>query len=160
MPRSCRAGLKPDELGRQTRTFPKDGNMRIELVKLLLSRPDVLFAGRAYQSPWILKACWLEQYLNHFPGALLVISHDRTFLDNVTQRTIEISLGKIFDYKAPYSQYLELRKECLEQQTVAWENQQRTIERQKISARSVTNPPVQPGTKPYQTVGEDGPHRN
>jgi ATP-binding cassette subfamily F protein 3 len=72
---------------------------------------------------------WLEQYLESFPGSLLVISHDRTFLDNVTQRTIEISLGKIFDYKAPYSQYLELRKERLEQQTAAWENQQRTIEK-------------------------------
>ena len=122
-------GFKPDELGRQTRTFSEGWNMRIELAKLLLSRPDVLLLDEPTNHLDIESLRWLEQYLESFPGALLVISHDRTFLDNVTRRTIEISLGKIFDYKAPYSQYLELRKERLEQQTAAWENQQRTIEK-------------------------------
>ena len=122
-------GFKANELDRPTRTFSEGWNMRIELAKLLLSRPDVLLLDEPTNHLDIESLRWLEQYLESFPGSLLVISHDRTFLDNVTKRTIEISLGKIYDYKAPYSQYLELRQERLEQQTAAWENQQRTIEK-------------------------------
>lgn len=122
-------GFRPDELDRPTNTFSEGWNMRIELAKLLLSRPDILLLDEPTNHLDIESLRWFEQYLTSYSGALLVISHDRTFLDTITDRTIEISLGKIFDYKAPYSQYLELRRERIEQQTSAYENQQRVIEK-------------------------------
>ncbi len=122
-------GFKQDELDRPSRTFSEGWNMRIELAKLLLSRPDILLLDEPTNHLDIESLRWLEQYLETFPGALLVISHDRTFLDTVTTRTIEISLPRIYDYKAPYSQFLELRREYLEQQMAAYQNQQRTIEK-------------------------------
>jgi ATP-binding cassette subfamily F protein 3 len=122
-------GFKASDLERPARTFSEGWNMRIELAKLLLSKPGVLLLDEPTNHLDIESLRWLEQYLESYTGALLVISHDRTFLDNVTERTIEISLGKIYDYKAPYSHYLELRRERVEQQTAAYENQQKTIEK-------------------------------
>ncbi|MEJ1729761.1 ABC-F family ATP-binding cassette domain-containing protein, partial [Escherichia coli] len=122
-------GFRSGELDKPTSTFSEGWNMRIELAKLLISRPDILLLDEPTNHLDIESLRWLEQYLETYPGALLVISHDRTFLDTVTDRTIEISLGKIYDYKAPYSQYLELRRERMEQQTAAYENQQRVIEK-------------------------------
>lgn len=116
--------------------------MRIELAKLLLSRPDILLLDEPTNHLDIESLRWLEQYLETYPGALLVISHDRTFLDTVTNRTIEISLNRIYDYKAPYSQFLELRREHLEQQMAAYQNQQRTIEKHRNSLSvSAISPP-------------------
>ncbi|MDD4920605.1 MAG: ABC-F family ATP-binding cassette domain-containing protein [Bacteroidales bacterium] len=122
-------GFKQDELDRPSRTFSEGWNMRIELAKLLLSRPDILLLDEPTNHLDIESLRWLEQYLETYPGALLVISHDRTFLDTVTNRTIEMSLNRIYDYKAPYSRFLELRREYLEQQMAAYQNQQRTIEK-------------------------------
>ena len=103
--------------------------MRIELAKILLSKPDVLLLDEPTNHLNIESIEWLEGYLKDYRGSLVLISHDRKFLDNVTNRTVEIMLGRIHDYKVPYSKYLELRKERLEQQRAAFENQQRMIEK-------------------------------
>ena len=122
-------GFKYDELGRNTETFSQGWNMRIELAKILLSKPDVLLLDEPTNHLDIESIEWLEGYLKDYRGSLVLISHDRKFLDNVTNRTVEIMLGRIHDYKVPYSKYLELRKERLEQQRAAFENQQRMIEK-------------------------------
>lgn len=101
--------------------------MRIELAKILLKNPDVLLLDEPTNHLDIESIQWLEDYLLDYPGAVLLISHDRTFLDRVTQRTIELSLGKAFDYKVPYTRFLELRAERREQQLAAYENQQKLI---------------------------------
>ena len=101
--------------------------MRIELAKLLLRRPDVLLLDEPTNHLDIESIQWLETFLNNRNGALLLVSHDRAFIDNVTNRTIEISLGKIYDYKVSYSEFVELRKERVEQQMRAYENQQKLI---------------------------------
>lgn len=101
--------------------------MRIELAKLLLRRPSVLLLDEPTNHLDIESIQWLEAYLKDYPGALVLISHDRVFLDNVTDRTIEISLGKVYDYKTSYSHYVELRKERREQQLAAYTNQQKQI---------------------------------
>ena len=101
--------------------------MRIELAKLLLRRPDVLLLDEPTNHLDIESIQWLETFLKNRNGALLLVSHDRAFIDNVTNRTIEISLGKIYDYKVSYSQFVELRKERVEQQMRAYENQQKLI---------------------------------
>ena len=122
-------GFKYDELSRNTETFSQGWNMRIELAKILLSKPDVLLLDEPTNHLDIESIEWLEGYLKEYRGSLVLISHDRKFLDNVTNRTVEIMLGRIHDYKVPYSKYLELRKERLEQQRAAFENQQRMIEK-------------------------------
>ena len=122
-------GFKYDELSRNTETFSQGWNMRIELAKILLSKPDVLLLDEPTNHLDIESIEWLEGYLKDYRGSLVLISHDRKFLDNVTNRTVEIMLGRIHDYKVPYSKYLELRKERLEQQRAAYENQQRMIEK-------------------------------
>ena len=122
-------GFKYDELSRNTETFSQGWNMRIELAKILLSKPDVLLLDEPTNHLDIESIEWLEGYLKDYRGSLVLISHDRKFLDNVTNRTVEIMLGRIHDYKVPYSKYLELRKERLEQQRAAFENQQRMIEK-------------------------------
>ncbi len=124
-------GFKYEELGRPTETFSQGWNMRIELAKILLSKPDVLLLDEPTNHLDIESIEWLEDYLKTFRGAIVLISHDRKFLDNVTQRTVEIMLGHIHDYKVPYSKYLELRRERIEQQMAAYENQQRMIEKTK-----------------------------
>ena len=122
-------GFKYEELSRPTETFSQGWNMRIELAKILLSKPDVLLLDEPTNHLDIESIEWLEGYLKDYRGSLVLISHDRKFLDNVTNRTVEIMVGRIHDYKVPYSKYLELRKERLEQQRAAFENQQRMIEK-------------------------------
>ena len=122
-------GFKYEELSRPTETFSQGWNMRIELAKILLSKPDVLLLDEPTNHLDIESIEWLEGYLKEYRGSLVLISHDRKFLDNVTNRTVEIMLGRIHDYKVPYSKYLELRKERLSQQKAAYENQQRMIEK-------------------------------
>ena len=122
-------GFKYEELSRPTETFSQGWNMRIELAKILLSKPDVLLLDEPTNHLDIESIEWLEGYLKDYRGSLVLISHDRKFLDNVTNRTVEIMLGRIHDYKVPYSKYLELRRERLEQQRAAFENQQRMIEK-------------------------------
>ena len=122
-------GFKDSDFGRKTETFSQGWNMRIELAKILLSDPDVLLLDEPTNHLDIESIEWLEDYLKNRKGSLLLVSHDRKFLDNVTNRTVEIMLGHIHDYKVPYSQYVELRKERLAQQTAAYENQQRMIEK-------------------------------
>ena len=122
-------GFKADELDRLTETFSQGWNMRIELAKILLSQPDVLLLDEPTNHLDIESIEWFEDYLKAFRGAVLLVSHDRKFLDNVTTRTVEILLGHLNDYKVPYSQYVTLRAERIAQQTAAYENQQRMIEK-------------------------------
>ncbi len=122
-------GFKEDELDRHTETFSQGWNMRIELAKVLLSHPDILLLDEPTNHLDIESIEWFEDYLKAFRGSLLLVSHDRKFLDNVTTRTVEILLGHIHDYKVPYSQYVTLRAERIAQQTAAYENQQRMIEK-------------------------------
>ena len=122
-------GFKDEDFGRNTETFSQGWNMRIELAKILLGRPDVLLLDEPTNHLDIESIEWLESYLKAYRGSLMLVSHDRRFLDNVTNRTVEIMLGKIHDYKVPYSKYLELRAERMAQQNAAYENQQRMIEK-------------------------------
>ncbi len=122
-------GFKRDQLSRQTSTFSQGWNMRIELAKVLLKKPDVLLLDEPTNHLDIESIEWFEDYLKSFPGAILLISHDRKFLDNITKRTVEIMLGKIYDYKVPYTKYKELRAERMQQQIAAYENQQKLIEK-------------------------------
>ena len=122
-------GFKDEELGRLTETFSQGWNMRIELAKILLSDPQVLLLDEPTNHLDIESIEWLENYLKSKRVSILLVSHDRKFLDTVTNRTIEVMLGRIHDYKVPYSKYLELRKERLAQQTAAYENQQRMIQK-------------------------------
>ena len=125
----CGLGFKYEELSRPTETFSQGWNMRIELATILLTKPDVLLLDGPTNHLDIESIEWLEGYLKDYHGSLVLISHDRKFLDNVTNRTVEIMVGRIHDYKVPYSKYLELRRERLEQQRAAFENQQRMIEK-------------------------------
>ncbi len=123
-------GFKKSEFGRKTETFSQGWNMRIELAKILLRRPDVLLLDEPTNHLDIESIQWLEDYLKgSFTGSLVLISHDRRFLDNCTTRTVEVMLGHLYDYKVPYSQYVELRKERIAQQKAAYANQQRMIEK-------------------------------
>ncbi len=120
-------GFERTDFDRPTSEFSGGWRMRIELAKLLLRRPDVLLLDEPTNHLDIESIQWLENFLKNRNGALLLVSHDRAFIDNVTNRTIEISLGKIYDYKVSYSQFVELRKERVEQQMRAYENQQKLI---------------------------------
>ena len=122
-------GFKDSDFDRATETFSQGWNMRIELAKILLAAPDVLLLDEPTNHLDIESIEWLEGYLKSFRGSLMLVSHDRRFLDNVTNRTVEVLLGRIHDYKVSYSQYVELRQERMAQQTAAWENQQRMIEK-------------------------------
>ena len=121
-------GFSTTDFDRQTSELSGGWRMRIELAKILLRRPNVLLLDEPTNHLDIESIQWLENYLNEFAGAVILVSHDRAFLDNITQRTVEISLGKIYDYKAPYTPYLELRREFREQQLAAWRNQQKMIQ--------------------------------
>ena len=122
-------GFKREDLHKPTSTFSGGWRMRIELAKLLLRRPSVFLLDEPTNHLDIESIQWLEGYLKEYPGAVLLISHDRDFLDNVTNRTVELLLGKVYDYKVPYSQYVVLRKERREAQIAAYNNQQRLIEK-------------------------------
>ena len=122
-------GFKRTDFERPTREFSGGWRMRIELAKLLLRRPSIFLLDEPTNHLDIESIQWLEEYLKNYNGAVLLISHDRAFLDNVTTRTIELSLGKVYDYKVPYSKFVELRAERRQQQMAAYENQQRMIEK-------------------------------
>ena len=122
-------GFKREEFLRPTSTFSQGWNMRIELAKILLRKPDMLLLDEPTNHLDIESIEWFEDYLKNFNGAIVLISHDRKFLDNITNRTVEIMLGRIYDYKVPYSRYKILRKERIEQQRAAYENQQRMIDK-------------------------------
>ncbi|WP_010252538.1 ribosomal protection-like ABC-F family protein [Myroides injenensis] len=121
-------GFKREEFNNLTDTFSGGWRMRIELAKLLLQNNDVLLLDEPTNHLDIESIIWLEQFLKTYPGAVVIISHDKMFLDNVTNRTIEISLGKIYDFNKPYSQYLVLREELREMQLAAQKNQAKKIE--------------------------------
>lgn len=121
-------GFLRSDFDRQTSEFSGGWRMRIELAKILLKRPDVLLLDEPTNHLDIESIQWLEEFLKNCGSAVILVSHDRAFIDNVTTRTIEISLGKIYDYKVSYSKYVELRKERREQQLRAYENQQKQIQ--------------------------------
>lgn len=120
-------GFKRDDFDRQTSDFSGGWRMRIELAKLLLQQPDVLLLDEPTNHLDIESIQWLEDFLINSAKAVIVISHDRAFVDNITTRTIEMTMGRIYDYKVNYSKYLELRKERREQQQKAFEDQQKMI---------------------------------
>ena len=121
-------GFTREDFGRDTSEFSGGWRMRIELAKLLLQRPDVLLLDEPTNHLDIESIQWLESFLSTRANAVVLVSHDRAFIDNVTTRTIEISLGRIYDYQVNYSRYVVLRQERLEQQMRAYENQQIQIQ--------------------------------
>ncbi|MDE6528678.1 MAG: ATP-binding cassette domain-containing protein, partial [Muribaculaceae bacterium] len=120
-------GFVRDDFNRPTAEFSGGWRMRVELAKLLLQHPDVLLLDEPTNHLDIESIQWLEQFLTSKAKAVVLVSHDRAFIDNVTNRTIEISCGKIYDYAVNYSKFVELRKERIEQQTRAYLNQQKEI---------------------------------
>lgn len=121
-------GFTRADFNRPTAEFSGGWRMRIELAKILLQRPDVLLLDEPTNHLDIESIQWLEQFLIQKANAVVLVSHDRAFIDNVTSRTIEISLGKIYDYSVNYSKFVELRRERIEQQTRAYQNQQKQIQ--------------------------------
>lgn len=121
-------GFKRDDFDKLTDTFSGGWRMRIELAKLLLQNNDILLLDEPTNHLDIESIIWLENFLKSFPGAVVLVSHDKMFLDNVTNRTIEISLGKIYDFNKPYTEYLVLRQEMREMQLAAQKNQAKKIE--------------------------------
>ncbi len=121
-------GFQREDFDKKTDTFSGGWRMRIELAKLLLQNNDVLLLDEPTNHLDIESIIWLEQFLKGFPGAVVIVSHDKMFLNQVTNRTIEISLGRIYDYNKPYSGYLKLREEVKEQQRNAQKNQEREIQ--------------------------------
>lgn len=120
-------GFKREDFGKLTETFSGGWRMRIELAKLLLQKNDILLLDEPTNHLDIESIIWLENFLKSYVGAVVVVSHDKMFLDNVTNRTIEISLGKIYDYNKPYSEYLLLRADIKEKQLQAQKNQEKEI---------------------------------
>ena len=120
-------GFIRNDLDRPTSEFSGGWRMRIELAKILLSNPDVLLLDEPTNHLDIESIQWLEQFLSTQAKAVVLVSHDRAFINNVTNRTLEISCGKVIDYKVKYNEYVTLRKERREQQLRAWENQQKEI---------------------------------
>ncbi len=125
-------GFERKDFSRQTAEFSGGWRMRIELAKLLLQKPDVLLLDEPTNHLDIEAIIWLEEFMETFNGSVILISHDKTFLDNVTNRTIEISNQKIYDYKTNYSRYLILRQERREQQENAARNQQKIIDQTEM----------------------------
>ncbi|WP_321828323.1 ABC-F family ATP-binding cassette domain-containing protein [Maribacter dokdonensis] len=121
-------GFKREDFDKKTETFSGGWRMRIELAKLLLQSNDVLLLDEPTNHLDIESIIWFEQFLNNYTGAVVIVSHDKMFLDNVTNRTIEISLGRIYDYNKPYTQYLVLRNEIKQQQINAQKNQEKEIQ--------------------------------
>ncbi len=120
-------GFKREDFGKLTETFSGGWRMRIELAKLLLQNNDILLLDEPTNHIDIESIIWLENFLKNYSGVVVLVSHDKMFLDNVTNRTIEISLGKIYDYNKPYSQFLELRGDIKEKQLQAQKNQEKEI---------------------------------
>lgn len=122
-------GFLRSDFDRPTSEFSGGWRMRIELAKILMQKPKVLLFDEPTNHLDIESIQWLENLLKDYSGAVLLISHDRLFLDTVTNRTLEISVGKLYDYKVSYSKFIQLRKERIEQQTAAYLNQQKEIEK-------------------------------
>jgi ATP-binding cassette subfamily F protein 3 len=120
-------GFETSDFTRPLKEFSSGWQMRVEIAKLLLSKPNLILLDEPTNHLDIESIQWLEEVLMTYPGAVVLVSHDRAFLDNITQRTIEITLGKIYDYKANYSEYLRLREERLESQLATYNNQQQQI---------------------------------
>ncbi|MEP2059270.1 MAG: ABC-F family ATP-binding cassette domain-containing protein [Maribacter litoralis] len=121
-------GFKREDFDKKSETFSGGWRMRIELAKLLLQSNDVLLLDEPTNHLDIESIIWFEQFLNNYTGAVVIVSHDKMFLDNVTNRTIEISLGRIYDYNKPYTEYLVLRNEIKQQQINAQKNQEKEIQ--------------------------------
>jgi len=121
-------GFKRTDFNRSTAEFSGGWRMRIELARILLSKPEILLLDEPTNHLDIESIEWLEKYLSEYEGAVVLISHDRKFLDTVTNRTVEISLGKLYDYKVSYSRFRTIRAERREQQLAAYRNQQKKIE--------------------------------
>ncbi|WP_138433234.1 ABC-F family ATP-binding cassette domain-containing protein [Winogradskyella algicola] len=121
-------GFMREDFNKLTDTFSGGWRMRIELAKLLLQNNDLLLLDEPTNHLDIESIIWLENFLKTYPGAVVIVSHDKMFLDNVTNRTIEISLGRIYDYNKPYTKFLELRKEMKVQQLAAQKNQEKQIQ--------------------------------
>ncbi|HWB64786.1 MAG TPA: ABC-F family ATP-binding cassette domain-containing protein [Chitinophagales bacterium] len=120
-------GFEPADFEKEMRTLSGGWQMRVELAKILLLKPDLILLDEPTNHLDIESVLWLEKFLKDYPGAIMMVSHDRSFLDNITNRTIEVISGDIDDYNAPYTKYIELRKERREQQINAQKNQQREI---------------------------------
>jgi ATP-binding cassette subfamily F protein 3 len=120
-------GFIRDEFSKPTSFFSGGWRMRIELAKLLLKKPDFLLLDEPTNHLDIESIQWIENYLKDYQGGVILISHDRAFLDNITSRTVELLLSKTFDYKVPYSQFVKLRRERMETQLAAYRNQQKMI---------------------------------
>jgi len=121
-------GFQRSDFDKLTDSFSGGWRMRIELAKLLLQNNDILLLDEPTNHLDIESIIWLEQFLTTYSGAVVIVSHDKMFLDNVTNRTIEISVGKIYDYPKPYSKFLELRQEICEQQIASQKNQEKKIQ--------------------------------
>ncbi len=121
-------GFRETDMKRPTSEFSGGWRMRIELAKILLKSPDVFLLDEPTNHLDIESIQWLENFLKQYHGAIVLISHDKAFLNNITKRTLEISLGKIYDYKVPYSEYVGLRRERRMQMLAAYKNQQKQIE--------------------------------
>lgn len=121
-------GFEREEFSRPTSELSGGWRMRIELAKLILKKPSLFLLDEPTNHLDIESIQWLESYLDSYPGAVMMVSHDKAFLDNITKRTIEISLGRIYDYRASWSKYIVLRSERREQQIAAYRNQQKMIE--------------------------------
>lgn len=120
-------GFKSSDMTRLTDEFSGGWQMRVELAKMLLQKPDYLLLDEPTNHLDIESIIWLEQFLTDYPGAVIIISHDKQFLDNTTKRTVEVELGKIYDYKAKYSDYIAMRAERREKMQAAFDNQQKVI---------------------------------
>ncbi len=120
-------GFKDTDLDRDVKEFSGGWRMRIELAKILLKQPDIILLDEPTNHLDIEAIQWLEEFITKYSGAVLIISHDRAFLDNATNRTIEINARKLYDYKVSYSKFKELQQERIQQQIAAYENQQKTI---------------------------------
>jgi len=124
-------GFKREDFHRQTSEFSGGWRMRIELVKILLQKPDLILLDEPTNHIDIESVIWLEDFLINKANAVMVISHDRAFIDNITNRTIEVTMGKIYDYKANYSHYLQLREERRADQLKAFKEQKKFIAEQQ-----------------------------
>jgi ATP-binding cassette subfamily F protein 3 len=120
-------GFDPADFEKPMKTLSGGWQMRVELAKILLAKPDLVLLDEPTNHLDIESVIWLEKFLKEYPGAIIMVSHDRSFLDNITNRTIEVVSGDIEDYNAPYTKYVELRKERREQMINAQKNQQRDI---------------------------------
>ena len=125
-------GFQREDFDKLTDTFSGGWRMRIELAKLLLQNNDILLLDEPTNHLDIESIIWLENFLKNYAGAIVLVSHDKMFLDNVTNRTIEISLGQIYDYKKPYSEFLKLRGEIKEKQLQAQKNQEKEIKQKQM----------------------------